>query len=76
MIEIFDIYKTGLLRSVGLIIYIFVLIFLVLFIIAIMPFWWINSVQRLIDEMNEKARVIAKKWGRKHKNFTFGELIR
>ena len=35
-----------------------------------------KEAQPIIDEMNEKARVIAKKWGRKHTNFTFGALIR
>ena len=35
-----------------------------------------KEAQPIIDEMNEKARAIAKKWGRKHTNFTFGALIR
>ena len=35
-----------------------------------------KEAQPIIDEMNEKARAIAKKWGIRHTNFTFGALIR
>lgn len=35
-----------------------------------------KEAQPIIDEMNEKARAVAKKWGQRHRNFTFSELMR
>lgn len=32
--------------------------------------------QPIIDEMNEKAREVAEKYGQKHRNFTFSALMR
>ena len=32
--------------------------------------------QPFIDEMNEKARAIAAKYGKKHQGFTFASLMR
>lgn len=32
--------------------------------------------QPVIDELNRKAREIAKKYGKKHHNFTFAGLMR
>ena len=35
-----------------------------------------EEAQPFIDEMNAKARIIAEEYGRRHKNFTFGYLMR
>lgn len=35
-----------------------------------------EKAQPIIDEMNEIARGIAKKYGKKHQDFTFSKLIR
>ena len=32
--------------------------------------------QPIIDEMNEKAREVAKKYNQKHHNFTFAAMMR
>lgn len=32
--------------------------------------------QPIIDEMNKKAREVAKRWNKKHYNFTFPALMR
>lgn len=35
-----------------------------------------EKAQPIIDEMNEIARGIAKKYGKKHQDFTFSKLMR
>ena len=35
-----------------------------------------EKAQPIIDEMNELARGIAKKYGKKHQDFTFSKLMR
>lgn len=35
-----------------------------------------EKAQPIIDEMNDLARAVAKKYGKKHQDFTFSKLMR